>query len=320
MALMFFISGLFVWSSLERKGAGRFVRDRLVRLGLPFLLLAGLLAPIAYYPAYLQCAPAPTLADYCRQWFALGNWPAGPGWFLWVLLALGCLAAAVYKLAPRALPSVNHFAAPLLRRPAAFFVALAALSALAYAPMALALNPLRWTTWGPFTFQTSRIIHYALYFAAGAIVGAATGERSLLSPTGPLAKRWILWPIAALLAFVAVIAITIAAATNPAHPRSLDIIGAIGFSVSCAASSFACLALFLRFARSPRPLIDNFSACAYGVFIIHYPIVNWLQHALLGAQLSGVVKGAIAIVAGLALSWWAVYILCATREKLACHP
>src|SRR5882672_10520915 len=28
MALMFFLSGLFVWSSLQRKGAGTFLRDR----------------------------------------------------------------------------------------------------------------------------------------------------------------------------------------------------------------------------------------------------------------------------------------------------
>jgi hypothetical protein len=35
MALMFFLSGLFVWPSLQRKGAGQFVRDRALRLGIP---------------------------------------------------------------------------------------------------------------------------------------------------------------------------------------------------------------------------------------------------------------------------------------------
>jgi Acyltransferase family len=37
MALMFFISGPFVWNSLQRKGAGGFIRDRALRLGLPFI-------------------------------------------------------------------------------------------------------------------------------------------------------------------------------------------------------------------------------------------------------------------------------------------
>src|SRR5487761_610432 len=54
MSLMFFISGLFVWSSLRRKGAGTFARDRMIRLGIPFIVGAAIVAPIAYYPSYLQ--------------------------------------------------------------------------------------------------------------------------------------------------------------------------------------------------------------------------------------------------------------------------
>jgi len=54
MSLMFFLSGLFVWGSLERKGRSRYLRDRLLRLGVPFLAVAALVAPLAYYPAYLQ--------------------------------------------------------------------------------------------------------------------------------------------------------------------------------------------------------------------------------------------------------------------------
>jgi fucose 4-O-acetylase-like acetyltransferase len=38
MALMFFISGLFVWKSLIRKGWAIFLRDRAWRLGVQFLV------------------------------------------------------------------------------------------------------------------------------------------------------------------------------------------------------------------------------------------------------------------------------------------
>jgi hypothetical protein len=41
MALMFLLSGLFVWPSLERKGGAKFLRDRLLRLGVPFAVAAG---------------------------------------------------------------------------------------------------------------------------------------------------------------------------------------------------------------------------------------------------------------------------------------
>jgi hypothetical protein len=64
MSLMFFLSGLFVWNSLQRKGAGAFVRDRVVRLGIPFAVAATLIAPLAYYPAYLTTASHTGVAGY----------------------------------------------------------------------------------------------------------------------------------------------------------------------------------------------------------------------------------------------------------------
>src|SRR5579884_573382 len=52
MSLLFFLSGLFVWSGLQRKGGAQFLHDRAIRLGIPFLASAVLLAPLAYYPTY----------------------------------------------------------------------------------------------------------------------------------------------------------------------------------------------------------------------------------------------------------------------------
>src|SRR5262249_39170462 len=76
MSLMFLLSGLFVWSGLKRKGAGAFVRGRLLRLGLPFIGVAAIIAPLAYYPAYLQTPGHAGLAGFVRQWFSLGVWPS----------------------------------------------------------------------------------------------------------------------------------------------------------------------------------------------------------------------------------------------------
>src|ERR1700742_2415017 len=49
MSAMFFLSGLFVWPSLQRKGIGSFLRDRWWRLGLPFILSVLFVIPLAYY-------------------------------------------------------------------------------------------------------------------------------------------------------------------------------------------------------------------------------------------------------------------------------
>ena len=54
MALLFFLAGLFTWRGLKSKGAAGYLRGRARRLVLPFIVCAGALAPLAYYPAYLQ--------------------------------------------------------------------------------------------------------------------------------------------------------------------------------------------------------------------------------------------------------------------------
>ena len=54
MSAMFFLSGMFVWPSLRRKGIGFFLRDRWWRLGLPFAVAAVILMPIAYYAVEMR--------------------------------------------------------------------------------------------------------------------------------------------------------------------------------------------------------------------------------------------------------------------------
>src|SRR5262249_15303375 len=100
MSLMFFISGLFVWKSLERKRMGGFLRDRALRLGIPFLGASAIVAPLAYYPAYLQIGQQ-GVSGFVHQWLSLGIWPAGPAWFVWLLLAFDCIAAALYFFSPK---------------------------------------------------------------------------------------------------------------------------------------------------------------------------------------------------------------------------
>src|ERR1700733_14233543 len=50
MSLMFFLSGLFVWPSLVRKKEAAFLRDRVLRLGLPYAFGIAIVIPAAVYP------------------------------------------------------------------------------------------------------------------------------------------------------------------------------------------------------------------------------------------------------------------------------
>ncbi len=54
MAMFFFLSGLFIWPGIARKAPQVFLRDRLLRLGLPFVIAAFTIIPLAYYAIALR--------------------------------------------------------------------------------------------------------------------------------------------------------------------------------------------------------------------------------------------------------------------------
>jgi peptidoglycan/LPS O-acetylase OafA/YrhL len=301
MSLMFFLSGLFVWKSLKRRGSGAFLRDRTLRLGLPFVVAAALVAPLAYYPAYLQTGHR-GVAGFWQQWISLGNWPAGPAWFVWVLLAFDCVATVLFMLMPKWGEVLGRLLSRPSQRPIAFFAILVLASVAAYIPLALVFNPFRWTEFGPFFFQTSRVLHYLVYFLIGVGIGAAGLERGLLARDGKLARRWPLLAGAALFAFGSAGAVFIVAISAQNSPYLWGTLGGFTFTLSCAASSMAFLALFVRFAK-PRKIFDSVRENAYGIYLIHYAIVSWLQFALLKAQLPAIEKAFLVFAGTLALSW-----------------
>src|SRR5207237_3402201 len=144
--LMFFLSGLFVPSSLKRKGSWTYLSDRFLRIGLPLVLVVTFLMPVTYYPTYQVTAADPSVSAYWQHLTALPFWPCGPQWFLWQLLALNVLAAGLHRFAPGWTESLGRLAASTRAHPIRFFGALVSVSALAYAPLALASSPWDWTS------------------------------------------------------------------------------------------------------------------------------------------------------------------------------
>ncbi len=316
MALMFFVSGLFVWKSLVRKGAGAYLRDRLLRIGLPFIPVALIIAPLSYYPTYLQLKNHGSFVDYLRVWASLGSWSAGPGWFLWVLLVFDFLAVLIFAAAPRWGHSLGRLTAGAERHPALVFAALFLLGDVAYTGMTLRFGPFVWWSWGPFTFQTCRIVLYFVYFVAGIAVGAYGLDRGLLATGGKLARRWRFWVGMTPLAFIAYGLTLLYVFTHPL-PRSwqaaivnVPVMSSMTlFALSCAASGFAFMAVFVRFANTRMRFFESLSKNAYGIFLIHYVFVSWCCYALLGAPLPVFAKFLLAFAGALALSWGTTILL-----------
>jgi glucan biosynthesis protein C len=87
MGLFFLISGYFVPGSVDRKGSGKYIKDRLVRLGIPLVLFSLLISPIIEYVKGFTVGYYP--GNFIQ--FTLGYWKdldysPGPLWFVEVLL------------------------------------------------------------------------------------------------------------------------------------------------------------------------------------------------------------------------------------------
>jgi ABC-type multidrug transport system permease subunit/peptidoglycan/LPS O-acetylase OafA/YrhL len=90
MGAFFLIAGYFTPGSLDRKGAGAFLKDKLIRLGIPLLVFYFVLSPIAFI-GYFLMPPEMTGITTPLTWDVF--WAAypefiglGPAWFLAMLL------------------------------------------------------------------------------------------------------------------------------------------------------------------------------------------------------------------------------------------
>ena len=313
MACMFFISGLFVRDSLARRGSANFLGHRAVRLGVPFLISIFVLMPVAYYPTFLRYhMPGTTDFNFFHFWWrtlTIGPWPSGPAWFLWVLLALDALAAAVWSMTPRAIELLGRPIYALRYRPAVAFVAFLIFSIIVYLPMHLTFGDTSWLEPGryPLPIQTSRILLYGGYFFLGVGVGAADLRAGLLAQNGELASRWKVWLAFALLFYGAILLLVYAhhnwVADFNSPPLSWRAAYGLAFATFSAAMTFAVPAFYLHFAKSSLRLLDLLRPSAYGIFLVHYIFIIWLQYAVYDPPLPAFVKFVIVFTCALSLSW-----------------
>ena len=91
LGCFFLLSGYFSLGSFDRKGPRKFLKDRLIRLGIPFLVFYFVLNPITVFIAFLHLPPSqvvaagftlPLTVNWQSYLNAIGN---GPMWFVELL-------------------------------------------------------------------------------------------------------------------------------------------------------------------------------------------------------------------------------------------
>src|SRR5262249_37703976 len=182
---------------------------------------------------------------FWSHWIGLPFWPSGPIWFLWVLLLFNVAAAALFWLAPRAGEFLGRLSEQAAVSPGRLFVALVAISAVAYLPLSALFSPWERGQVGPFALPPSLVPQYPIYFFAGLGIGAFGLEKGLLEPDGVLAQRCWRWLAGTGAAFLLWI-IPTALIVNGTNVPGLQIVADLGFLMCAPSACFALVGLFLR--------------------------------------------------------------------------
>jgi surface polysaccharide O-acyltransferase-like enzyme len=127
---------------------------------------------------------------------------------------------------------------------------------------------------------------------------------------------WLVATIATYASILALIYVKHSVLPDPNHqPLWWETAYALAFVSYSAAQTLNILALFLRFSNDGSSILDPLRDSAYGIYLIHYVPVLWLQYALYDIsfspvmQVTAIIKAAIVFVLTLALSWAATVAL-----------
>lgn len=300
MGLLFFVAGVFVPASYDRKGFAAFLRDRAIRLGVPVLLYMFLIGPVTeYHVAHSWTSTVPT--SFANEWvkhvrngeFIQEN---GPLWF-YLALMIFCLVYAVLRslhrseVQPRegsAPPSTGH----LVR----FAVLMAALS---YVVRALEPGSV-------LNMHLADFPQYILLFIGGLMAAQWDWLQKLDFQRG---VHWL--SIVLPVGLVGWLGLMIDAQRHGVGLSGIWNWQSAAFclweSFTCIAMSFGLLVGYRKYFDAQGRLAGFISDNAFGVYVFHPPIVIAIARLMSGLAWPPLVKFALLTCA----SAFASFAICA---------
>ena len=291
MGFFFLLAGYFAPASLDRKGYGQFILDRLIRLGIPILAFGLFIGPLT---AVLVTAAQgdgfwPTLAAlWHRKQFILG-----PLWFAEALLIFTLWYVLVRRLIgpqPGAPADGQEKSSPLPRWRAWF------IGALAVGAAALALRQV-------FPIGDSLFGYWAMYVFLF-IVGIRASPRNWIAQlTWKRARPWVLT----------------ACLLWPALPIGWMLSqGKVNFNTGFSWGAFlyafwepfvawgfiaAWLLVFRKYMNQPSTFWNWLNRRAYAVYIVHPPVLVGIALLLHGWSAPALVKFAVVGMLACVATW-----------------
>jgi len=272
MGLFFLISGLFVPSAFDRKGAVAFLQDRLIRFGAPLVIVGltlGLLTGKGVEVAHL--------------------------WFVAHLLVYGLLYAAWRALGlPAWRPGLPGHGTII-----GYALALAAVTFVVRTVLPID----RWVTvLGVLPFEAAHLPQYASLFAIGLLAARGQWLGRLPTSTGMI---WLRIGVGlAVLRYAYALGGDVLPRLAGGGFTFESLLWSTWEAVMCVGLCVGLLVLFRERYRAPGRVLRWAAPNAYGAYVVHVlPVVVGLQLALATVSLDPLLKFALVTVVGVPLSF-----------------
>jgi peptidoglycan/LPS O-acetylase OafA/YrhL len=287
LELFFLLAGLFSRGMLDRHGLAGFIRSRLLRIGVPFIVGWFLLRPLLV-SGWIMGATSlrgdvDILAGLLGGIRSLESLPTGmfQGSHLWFLYYL--LLVTAVTLLGRALLAKSCSCGDAARRGSDNLVSWLNRSPWAPGLLALPTAALLWFMrgWGMDTPDQSLAPHlpalgvYGGFFALGWIIGRHRDRIGQI-----FRPNWQRTVLAA--AGITTVLTLDDIGRNPGHPQfvAAHVGHCLGYAVMMWSLVFLTPGLFGKLCQRPNALVRYVADASYWIYLVHLPIVVWLQVAV----------------------------------------
>ena len=299
MGLFLLVSAYFVPGSYDRKGAARFLKDRLIRLGIPLIVYSWILRPVFIYAGYSSFESLGLsftrwyIYDYFRDYGWIGG---GPLWFIEALLILSMLYVVWRLLVPSPPERVTREAPFPSTGIIALFAAL--LGVLSFLVRLWFPSD---TVFRPLNFQLADFPQYIALFIVGLYAYRQNWFLRLPETTG---RRWL--AVAAFLILVYPPIAILGGAIEDVAPFKggwhwQALLAEEWQSWLCIATCISLIYTFRRYFNHQGRLASYLSRNAYTVYLIHEPVITAVALTLIGVMLYPLLKFALAALIAIPL-------------------
>lgn len=292
MGLFLFVAAYFVPGAYDRKGARKFLIDRLIRLGIPLAIYSWVLRPLFIYfgihPSQNSSFWGWYTDEYFQNYSLIGG---GPLWFIEVLL----LFSLVYVLwrrfeGSRPMPPVAD--SPF---PGNHVIALFALCLGVASFLVRIVSPVN-DTFVPLNLQFANFSQYIALFVLGLVAFRRDWLTTLPDAVG---RFWL--RIAVLIILLYGPLAVLAGATENADPflggwHWQSLVFAQWDAFLCTSMCIGLLSLFRRRLNRQGAIAKELSQSAYAAYLIHEPVITLLVIITDGVMIYPLLKFALASV------------------------